>query len=146
MENKAFLLNLLELTNNIIEGKDEAVVIANKFNSNELEEKQKEQLSDTILSFTDADKIQHVELLKQIISVIDILNKKYLLSIVELKSLDFANKSLVKKIVSEKLSDETIAFDNEVDKYTFYSLLVHLTISLKEPSLIKLAIDKIQTM
>lgn len=145
MENKIFLLNLLKLSSNILEGNNEAIKIAKELNENELNENQQAQLKENINSLINQN-LKNISLLKDVINNIDILNKQYLISTIELRTLDFQNKTLFKNIISEKLSDTTITFDNNIEKYVYYSLLVNLTIASKDIELIKLAIDKIQSI
>ncbi|EPY2284207.1 hypothetical protein ACTQ4P_16920 [Clostridium sporogenes] len=145
MENKIFLLNLLQLTSNIMENNNEAVKIAEEFNRVELAKNQQSQLKENINSLVNQD-INNINLLKDVIDVIEILNKQYLISIIELRSLNFQNKEF-KNILSEKLSiSNMIVFDNDAQEYMYYSLLVNLTIASRDTELIKLAIDKIQNM
>ncbi|EPY6430793.1 hypothetical protein [Clostridium sporogenes] len=144
MENKIFLLNLLQLTSNIIKDSTEAVTIAGEFNKAELTKDQEGQLKDNINSLINED-INNVSLLKDVINAIDILNKQYLISMLELRSLNFQNEGF-KKVIYEKLSASDITFDNDTQKYMYYSLLVNLTIASRDTELIKLAIDKIQNM
>lgn len=145
MENRIFLLNLLQLTSNIMENNNEAIKIVEEFNKVELTKDQQGQLKENIFLLINKS-MKNINLLKEVVSNIKILNKEYLLSLIELKNIDFSNISLLKSIVSKNLSNQTIVFDDNIDKYMYYSLLVNLTIASRDIDLIKLAIDKIQSI
>lgn len=145
MENKLFLLNLLKLSSDILENNDEAITVAKELNENQLDENQQIQIKQSFDSLTKQN-LKDSTILREVIKCFGTLNQIYLISLIELREIDFQDKERMKAIIIEKLTDTTIRFDDAKDKYNYYTLLVNLTIASRDVELIKLAIDKIQNM
>jgi hypothetical protein len=148
MEDMDFLLNILKLSDGIIK-KDNALIttISNTFNSGKLTEEQEERIKSCLSSFIEGDSNNTNLTLKLAINSISSINKNYLLALITIRNINiYGNPIEAKQVITTKLSDTTIVFDNDRDKFTYYSFLVNLTIRTQDISLIKAAIDKIQSL
>ncbi|MFT5873849.1 MAG: hypothetical protein ACI8WT_002801 [Clostridium sp.] len=148
MEEKEFLLNLLKLTDGLINN-DVSIIstIVSDINLGVLTDVQVRKIKDTISSFIYSSQSEINTTLKSIINNIKALNKEYLIALLEIKEISSTNDPIIsKELIKSKLNDTTIIFDNNNDKTNYYSLLINLSINLKDSDLIKLAIDKTSEM
>lgn len=143
MENKEFLLKKLQISNCLIKKDKKALEYAKQINMKDLNESQSNSFIELIRSFIDSS--NDFTILKELINILNPMNKTYLLSMIDLRSIDFySNPSKAEKILKEKLNNKEIIFSNDTEKYLYYSLMVNLTITSKNCDLIGQAINVIQ--
>ena len=133
-----FLVNFLELVQYIQNNdKENALEIVKIINGYTLEEDQITQLKDYFRNAND-----NIEILTIVINNLVIFkNKQSLIKIVELRRAKLLGKEELENILNTEYS-----FDDNRDKYLFYSIIVRLVTFLSEPELLKLAINKLQSL
>ncbi|MCH4199292.1 MAG: hypothetical protein LKF87_03705 [Clostridium tyrobutyricum] len=147
MDDKTFLLNKLNLADAVLTNDADGVNTAiTALNGEALIVNQTSSIKETILSFLDGGvSNMNIDLLKSVINQINGLNKAYLLSMVDLKTLSFRD-STAKTIVQEKLQDKEITFDDDNDKFNYYYILSNYAIVLRDRELIQAAITAVQAL
>ena len=144
-EKKDMLIKKLELSNYLLTNNEKVLDLAKELNEKNLENDQKQEISNLLSDYINND-IKDFTLIKKVIEILDIPNKSYILSIIDLRSINFLNnKENAINTIKLKLNED-IQFNNEFNKYSYYSLIVNLTIISKDVEFIKLAIDKIQSI
>jgi len=147
MDEKTFLLNLLNLSDGML--KNDTTLInttISNFNNATLDESQKTKLKENIYNFINGDTAVSKDALKNVINLLNCLNKDYLNAVVDLRFVDIGNKESLKTFVTNKLADTKIVFDSDTDKYSYYYQLSNLAIVTRDVSVIEKAIEAVQKL
>lgn len=148
MSDMSFLLNLLKLSDGII--KDDNVTVqtlADKFNLVTLTLDQHDRIKNNILQFIEGDGTVINSALELAINTINTMNKEYMFALIGIGELNIINdQDNAKAQIIVYLDNTTMVFDNDNDKFNFYSLLVNLTIRLQDIELIEIAILKLESL
>jgi hypothetical protein len=147
MDEKSFLLNLLNLSDGILKNDTNLIntTVAN-FNSAELTEPQKVKIKENVYNFMNGDTTVSEDTLRNVINSLNCLNKPYLNAVVDLKFVDINGKEGLKTFVTNKLADTKIVFDSDTDKYSYYYQLSNLAIVTRDVSVIEKAIETVQKL
>jgi len=147
MEDKKFILNLLNMANSLLKGNTtELDTSIATFNSVTLTAEQILKIQTTIISFIDKNEIIPYDTLQLTIEALNSINKKYLLSLLKLTLLQSSNADASKLMINDMLDDTSIVFDNNNDRYSYYYALSNYAINLKDVILIEKAINSVQNL
>jgi hypothetical protein len=101
MDNKQFLLDLLNMTDYVINKNIEAINIATNLNTQDLTADQKAQIRNAIITF--AVNTENINLIIQVIDALTVMNQSFLRSFITLKTINLEKTDSAVQILTDIL-------------------------------------------